>query len=431
MQKSYFFAVLAFVGILTFASCTEDATSSLIPQQTAGSVLRLQTRSVDAAIAQTSIYLFGADGQCAALLQPDDNGDYISARLPAGTYTVCAAGGADLSLFNMPTADEAAATTLITPASGQPVGDLLMASSSVTLNDGEEKTLDLTLQRRVLEISTVTIRQVPLSVTAVGVTLSPLYEGVMLNGTLPTSATASCTISLTQTSDGVWQSSAPQLVFPSSAALVVTVSFTVSGSDVPATYTYTMTDALEANYKYNIEGTYTEPLGVVLKGSVVAQAWNETPRAIEFDFDESNAADADDPATPAVPGDAPVAGSTYLGYYVVSVNTAARTAVLASFQERTFFTSDAAVTTFMQGLDKPEGASGEWRIPTVTECSIYMSDPQVDISFDQPHLCTEESVLYRMTYEYVSGERVFKSKYAITGSITGGEYLSPVIDIAY
>jgi len=438
MQKISFACVVVLVGMLLLVSCSEDVPNSLTLQESSGSVLHVNTRSsgLDAAIAQTKIYLFNADGQCAALLQPDENGEYVSSKLPAGTYTVCAVGGADLSKFTVPALSDASKTTLITLAEGQTMGDLLMASSSVTLADGDEQTLDLTLLRRVLEVSTVTIRQVPETVTAVELTLSPLYNGVLLDGTLPASASSSCTFALAKTSEGVWQSSAPQLVFPTGAEPLVTVQFTTSGSDTPSTYTYSLPQALVANYKFSIEGTYTEPLGVILKGSVTAQEWNETTQPITFDFDETNATTdnggSDDPENPSDPTpsvNAPVAGSTYLGYYVVSVNTSAKTAVLLSTTEKTDMSSVEQVEAFMQGLSKPEGAVGEWRFPTVAECHIFLADAQVVSSTSKFYCCQDGETFKNIAYKYEDGQRVFY--FAASQPFNNSEYIIPVIDISY
>ncbi len=438
MQKISFACVVVLMGMLLFVSCSEEVSNSLTLQESSGSVLRVLTRStsLDDAIAQTNVYLFDADGHCAGLLQPNENGSYTSAKLPAGTYTVCAVGGADLSCFTMPSASDATKTTLITVVEGQTMGDLLMASSTISLNDGDEQTLDLTLLRRILEVSTVTIRQVPETVTAVELTLSPLYSGVLLDGTLPTSATASCNITLTQTADGVWQSTASQLIFPTGADPLVTVKFTNAGSDTPSTYTYTLPQALVANYKFNIEGTYTEPLGVILKGSVTAQAWNETAQSITFDFDETNAStenggsdNADNPSDPTPSADAPVVGSTYLDYYVVSVNTSAKTVVLMSTTSATEKTSYAKVEAFMQGLSKPQGAVGEWRIPTEDECRTCLSFDHVDIN-RRFYVCQNGETLKTILFKYENGERVYSGD-GQSEPYTGIEYILPVIDVAY
>jgi len=438
MWKISFSCVAAIFGMLCLISCDEEVTNSLTLQDSPGSVLHVQTRStsLDAAIAQTNVYLFGTGGQCAALLQPDESGDYLSAKLPAGTYTVCAVGSTDLSHFTVPAASEAATTSLVALSSGQTMADLLMASSAVTLSDGEEKTLDLTLLRKVLEISAVTINQVPETVTAVEISLSPLYNGVMLDGTFPASATDSYSFNLTKTADGVWESSESHLIFPSGDTPVITVSFTVSGSDTPSNYTYTLETSLVANCKFNIEGTYTEPQGVILKGALTAQSWNETPQSVTFEFDEQNAtSDTNNPGDTAGDqnsgdtGDAPVAGGTYLGYYVVSVNPSAKTAVLLNLLENAKIYTEQTAEEVLSGLAKPAGAVGEWRIPTVAECRIFMADTNLSVNYTLPHYCMDGETLSRLAYTYNGETRVQSS--LMPCSYGGSIYLSPVIDIAY
>ena len=110
--------------------------------------------------------------------------------------------------------------------------------------------------------------------------------------------------------------------------------------------------AFSANNKYNIAGTYTEPLGVILSGGITLQSWVTDPTTVNFDFDETNTASntnpdpnagGDDPSSGtddpnsggSDPTDPPVVGQTYKGCYVVSVNSDAKTAVLLSPTEGT------------------------------------------------------------------------------------------------
>ena len=51
-------------------------------------------------------------------------------------------------------------------------------------------------------------------------------------------------------------------------------------------YTYQTSDELEEGYKINIEGTYTEAVGVTLSGTIEGTEW-KGERTIRFDFDES------------------------------------------------------------------------------------------------------------------------------------------------
>jgi hypothetical protein len=100
------------------------------------------------------------------------------------------------------------------------------------------------------------------------------------------------------------------------------VNFTVGG--MTKTYTYSCSDQLEAGYKINIDGTYTEAVGVNLTGTITGATWLGE-RTISFKFDEKGSSAADDGNggdngnndTPGNAEDFPAVGSTYQGCYVL------------------------------------------------------------------------------------------------------------------
>jgi hypothetical protein len=61
------------------------------------------------------------------------------------------------------------------------------------------------------------------------------------------------------------------LLPPSSQPASVSVNITVGGTT--KTYTYSTSDELEAGYKINIDGTYTEAVGVNLTGTITGATW--------------------------------------------------------------------------------------------------------------------------------------------------------------
>lgn len=60
----------------------------------------------------------------------------------------------------------------------------MAAKNNVTLAYGEENTLTLSLERKVMLIENVSIKNVPSNVIAVNVTISPLYENILLMVTM-------------------------------------------------------------------------------------------------------------------------------------------------------------------------------------------------------------------------------------------------------
>ena len=384
MKHLYVQALIAMSGMMYLSGCTGEVVNESTVSEPAG-VLRVMTRSGDEGttpLSGASVYLFNSSGACVSILSSETTGAYASAKLPAGTYTLYAWGGDGLSGLVLPTQAQASSSYALTLAENQSLGDLLMKEETVTLADGDNETVDMTLERKVIEISSVTITQVPEDISGVQVSVAPLYGQVQLNGDYVASSTAPCVITLTSQGSGTWAASPQLITFPSKSKPVITITFTAEGAD-PRSYSYTANEALEANHKFNLEGTYTEPLGVTITGTITAQAWESGATDITFDFDESNSgtSSTEEPSSGTEePSGAPVAGETYKGCYVVSVNTEARTAVLLSPTDQSGYTEDTSakllplLNASLASWPSVSGVSGTWRIPTIEEVRLFAFD---------------------------------------------------------
>jgi hypothetical protein len=194
-------------------------------------------------------------------------------------------------------------------------------------------------------------------------------------GTTFSGANASTTIALTKQSDGrTWQSTATAFVLPpSSQPASISVNITIGGTT--KTYTYSCSDQLEAGYKINIDGTYTEAVGVSLTGTITGATWLGE-RTISFTFDENGSSAAEnntDPTpdpSPTGAGSFPAVGDTYQGCYVLAVSTIDETSAeltLLSPNEQAATTvgnADAALATL--------GAVGisDWAVPTKAQMQL-------------------------------------------------------------
>lgn len=447
----------AIMGFACLVSCSEQESDLQSVYESSDNQLRIVTHTRGGegdASSVASIFLFNGSSEYVRTLQTDAAGSYTSAsasvKLPQGAYTLCALSPSDLSHFQFPATPSP--TSVISQAEGQAMGDLLMASATASLDDGESKTVNLELERKVLELSTVTISQVPDEVTAVTVSVAPFYSGIRFNGSYVEESPLTCTFALAESAtDGVWEAAPHQLAFPSKGVPTITVSFT-RGETGSSSYTYTAENALTANNRYNISGTYTEPLGVTLEGAITLQAWTTDPSAIPFDFDESNAisdsgsggSGTDDPNAGSGGSDnmeTPVAGQTYKGCYVVSVDAAHSTAVLLSPTEET---NIPTVKTQKNYSDLPsclqgelhnwpsvEGLSGSWRLPTFGEIeSFYSNSNAID-----PSRITTRGI--NIITGYSSYVRIFMNnnnisiKDNVDKQLSDADILRPVIDITY
>ena len=388
------------------------------------------------------------------MLSTDATTQTAETALQAGSFSVYAVGGSDLSRFGLPEQANATTTSVLQLQSGQTMGDLLLTNADVTLKDGENRTLNLTLNRKVFCVTDVTIKQVPADVTKVEVSLEPLYKQVLLNGTFP-DETESATITLTAGEDGTWQAQPQRYCFPSKGKPTITVYFTRSSG--VKSYSYTASEAIEPNHHMSIEGTYTESQGVTLTGILAGTAWGED-KTITFNFDEQSASaggnsgensggntgensggnTGDDSGNTGggntVSDDVPTAGSTYKGCYVVAVN--GKTATLLSTTERDLYktSSDrpeeslALLQNDLASWPAIEGITGTWRIPTEAEARIFITDPN---SFYIKE--SAEGYYYIMVGDALKSLEFGKNRTVkgVWDKLDAGKRLRPVMDVTF
>ena len=388
--------------------------------QSPNATLQIRTRASgdEATISSpVQVYVFQGD-ECKAVQTIGDEGQTLNIELTEGTYSVYAVGGASATDYELPTKDEATITTAVTLKDGKTLTGLMAAKANVTLVDGGTNTVTLGLERKVMLLQDITINKVPTAATAVSVTISPLWENVTIGGTY-SGTNGNNTITLTKQADGrTWKSSANAYFLPpSDSPASISVNITISGTT--KSYTYSTAEELEAGYKINIEGTYTEAVGVSLTGTITGATWLGE-RTITFNFDESGAtADGDDSGS----GDnndnsdnndnnnsggnndssdnIPAVGSIYQTCYVLSVTDNGDNAdvTLVSPNEVTMGRNYAAVTSGIYDADTKAAAVAaavdakiaeadvdavsDWRLPMATELNaIYAAIEDINAAFD-------------------------------------------------
>lgn len=155
-----------------------------------------------------------------------------------------------------------------------------------------------------------------------------------MKGTDLAAETGAATIDLTEQEDGkTWKlASARYLLPPSESSTTITVNIVKSGGT--SSYTYNTGEQLGEGYKLNIEGTYTEAVGVTLAGTITGSVWKDE-KTITFEFDESGSSASegedeggdegagsgnDNEDNSVVTGTIPSVGGSYNGCYVLSVS---------------------------------------------------------------------------------------------------------------
>ena len=398
-KKSFILlSALAVLGLTACEKGIDDLGEGMSPSptgQVANSVLQVRTRgtspSEEATISYpVQVYVMQGD-VCQAVQTIGDEGQTLNIPLTEGTYTVYAVSGASATDYDLPTVDDATSTSAIALKEGKTLGDLMAAQATATLVDGGTNTVTLGLQRKTMLMQDITIKQVPTAATAVSVTIAPLWQNITVGGSY-SGASGSRTIALTKQDDNrTWQlnsligegtSESLHLLPPSSQPASISVNFTIGGAT--KTYTYACSDQLEAGYKINIDGTYTEAVGVNLTGTITGATWLGE-RTITFEFDESNNSsasgdddsgdDSSDDSGDDDSGELPSAGDTYKGCYVLAVNDADDYAevTLLSPTELEFY--DVNSTTMQANIDAAlatvtDGDISGWEVPTTAEASM-------------------------------------------------------------
>ena len=389
MNRNLLFGLLATAG-LALTACEKGLVDEIRPTgQVSNSVLQIKTRSggspgEEATVAYPiAVYVFAGD-ECRAVQTIGDAGQTLNIDLMEGTYSVYAIAGASTADYVLPSADDATVTSALTLKEGKAHGDLMAATATATLVDGGTNTVTLGLQRKTMLIQSVEIKKVPTAATAVSVTIAPLWQSLTVGGTYST-AGGSQTIALTRQDDSrTWtlpslfgEGSGVGSVFllpPSSQPASVSVNITIDGTT--RTYTYSCSDQLEAGYKINIDGTYTEAVGVSLTGTINGATWlGERTISFEFDEDGTNGTNGNNPSEPNnSSSDFPTVGSTYQGCYVLAVNDAddyAEVTLLSpteltgiDYSSNIQASTDAALSTVTDG-----DISG-WEVPTTAEAQL-------------------------------------------------------------
>lgn len=370
-----------------------------------------------------------------------DEGQTLNIPLVEGTYSVYAVGGASALDYVLPDASDASATSAIALREGHEHGDLMAASATAMLVDGGTNTVTLGMTRKTMLIQDVTIKKIPTAATAVSVMIAPLWQSLTIGGTFSTT-NGSCTIALTQQEDGrTWQNAASAFLLPpSSQPASVSVNITIGGTT--KTYTYSCSDQLEAGYKININGTYTEAVGVNLTGASTGATWLGE-RTISFEFDENGSSVGDnngssDDDNGNIVSDLPIVGTLYQGCYVLTND--GTTATLLSPNEVAIGTkrTDFGTTAGMEDAlaerinqTAVDGISG-WRLPTVTELNrMYSATDDINAAFSSEGtvLTATRKYLYTDSDGNVLARTLNQPDMAGIEDFQANAYIRPVVTI--
>lgn len=405
---------------LFFLSCSKEYITIDEYKGEENSLINIRTRAsgTDAVISYpVHVYVFDSNEKCVSTATIEDEGSQLSLPLLEGMYKVYAVAGVDIANYEIPTKDDATPSTVVRLLDGKKHGDLMTANNTVVLREGDENTLTLTLERRVMLLQDFVIYNVPSKVSEVSVTIAPFYENICVDGTM-SGTNGVHTKTLTKTSGSkTWTNSQEEYLLENAGNVTITV--TMKYPDQTKSYSYTYPDKFLANYKIKIYGAYTETLGVTLNGTITGATW-AGEKEISFSFDENGSYDGtgsditpDDPTggddgdeddTPVVGDqtDLPQVGTFYKGCYVMKHENAGGKTVVTLIsgtakQNLSFTKGDqssikSAVNDALASWDV-EGVTG-WRLPNEDEVAFIRENATV---------INENCISAGKGYIYVSG----------------------------
>ena len=401
-------------GLVTLGSCSQEVINE--DMTAPDSRMTIMTRGYgDPITSPLRLYVFDSNG-CVAMETLDEGSSSFTKNLPAGSYDVYALAGVDDTRYTLPSKEEATKTTAIALKAGQQLGDLMAGYSSVTLRDGDDNSTTLNLSRKVILIKSITIKDVPVGTASVSVTIGPIQESMLLNGTYQGDEGAFAT-TLTKQSDGTtWKMETEDIyLLPSVGKPTITVTVGTTP------FSYTCQSELEANHKVTIEGTYKEPTALpaelTLSGTINGVAWG-AESGVNFEFGPS-----EEPTTP--PATVPTEGSTYLGCYVLKVNGNEVTLLSPSEESDIINANDkdklGTINTRL-GTWKVEGLSATWRLPTLAEMKlVFDARNTLSIGGGKSFLFLDNQVLKAYT--------ISKDKSEILTNLSAANILRPVTTI--
>ena len=397
MKRQNVFFAAAVCGLMALASCAEEVMNEQMAEP--NSRLSVQTRTgSDVTLAlPVHIYIFNAENSCVAAQTIESGNEMSPVVLTEGTYDIYAIGGADDTHYSLPSQQQASKSSEISLKEGQPLTDLMTASAHRELADGAQEELTIELQRQVLQLKSITVRDVPEAFTSVSVQVSKLYESLQLDGT-PTGTNGSVTVNLTQNSEdnSLWELESTSYLLPSNGKPTITVSFS-NGTETKS-YVYACKEALPANYKLTIDGTYNSTQGVTISGTITGATWSgEKTISLTFNEKDDNTTGSEttDDTSSSGGGDTPSGneggnggesgndvndytvlqslnvGDVYHGCYVME-KTATSIKLLSATEEKNI-TSKTALTEAIDNWNVND-VTATWRIPTVDEAKAFIAE---------------------------------------------------------
>ena len=353
---------IALFTIFCFFSCQKltDETSSKATQ-----TLTIKARSISNEQVKYPLYIyaFDQDGTCCASQTIQSSNDTIGLAIGTGEYRIVAisdiSGG-----YQLPEHPNAFDEISIPTSSGATT-PMMMGKADISIGN-KTTALNITLSYAVTAVSAV-LKGVPSDVSAVQVTISPLYGSICMNGEY-TESNAKLVIPCKLNTEGYWIAN-PTYAFPGSGNETVFSILLTKKDGSQDTYAYTYKGTPEANRPFNIGGNY---LGyVTVGGEFIVKDW-EAPIEVSFNFgknvsstDNNNQFDNAENNGGSFLGELPHIGEIFNQCVVVDIieqDEYNATLLLMDTEEWICYAKDA--------YSVPMEAGNQWRLPNEDEAKL-------------------------------------------------------------
>lgn len=435
-MKKVFYAVLTVVSLCAMSACEKELEVKPADQPMADGELKIRTRSAsnDLEVSYPVIvYVMNSEGTCVSRETVVSAESALSIDLPSGEYNVYAVAGATEDSYTLPTMQTATPTSELLLKENAKHGDLMAASSTITLGKNETNQLTLNLARKVMKVTSLTINDVPADVTAVTMTFSPLCKSLRLNGTFNTASTSE-TISLTkQTDETTWTNSESLFLLPQTGSTTITIGLTKG--EQTTYYSYACQQTLDSNHELTIAATYAGDRKITMTGSINGVAWGD-PIDITFEFGEDNTSDNKGGDSNNSSDEVPEVHSVYKDCYVLSVADDGNDKLVTLLHKRAEEISgsektEAAVRAEIDAILPSFNINGitGWRIPTRAD----LNDFNFNI-FNTAISSVSDAISIGTTsyYYYLDGEHLkcFRGNNLNLGYVTG-DHFRPVTTVRF
>ena len=429
IKSFYFAAIAACLGMVGLGSCNKEEAVYQGGEKEM-SKLRVMTRAEGETTPpkEAKIYLLDKEGKCTNIVDLEEINKNGIATTP-GNYRVIAIGGNDLSAYKLPEQAEANDSSIIKLNSGRKLTDLLLATDDITLNEGETTQLNMTMDREVICIKDVNADKIPKDVIGTEIIIGPMYKNIRMDGKY-TDDTDSIRIALTKdTEDRKWILKGDSIFsLPSKGNPKVILRLITP--DNTQEYSDQTTKPLTKNHFVRLDLVYREGLKAYLSASLSAPIWEGTD-SIVYGYEKEDLSKEETVKHLA-------AGDMYNAFFVVSVDTKARTAVLLRKKGETGVSSKEDMTAMSSKINKPDSAIGEWRLPTMEECKYFLekcnvnsnNSPNSGLVETGTYYCTKDGKLATVTLSLNDKKaKIITSKE--NASYSKDYYYRPVIKISY